>query len=106
MSYLYSMIAESISSKLNVENKIGSKMRMQKGGARVCPKCGCDELLQADCKDDKPMLGGYTVKCVACEWEGYSLQLAKKQVEVDTATQNLVDAVTTQAWKSYRPERE
>ena len=62
-------------------------MQMKFGGARVCPKCGDDQLLCSDCKDDKPLLGGCTVKCVGCEWEGFSLQLEKRagtEIEIET----------------------
>lgn len=45
---------------------------------RCCPKCGGTEFESADCKEGREKLGGYTMQCLNCDWQGFRLQLVPK----------------------------
>ena len=46
-----------------------------KSTQRCCPKCRGDEFEMADCQEGRQKLGGYTVMCLNCNWQGFKLQL-------------------------------
>ncbi len=42
---------------------------------RCCPNCAGVEFETADCKEGREKLGGYTMQCLNCDWQGFKLQL-------------------------------
>jgi hypothetical protein len=49
-----------------------------KSTQRCCPGCGGVDFESANCKEGRGKLNGYTMQCLNCDWQGFSLQLIVK----------------------------